>query len=301
MDRPPDIAIVGPGKVGTALGICAARAGWPVVAVGGGRPGHAELAARKIGEAAFPRGAPAPRAAPSSADVAAAGGLVLLTVPDDAIGRVCGELAEAGAFARGAVVAHCSGALGSDVLAAARDRCGRRVGSMHPLQTFPTVAAAVERLAGSYCFIEGDGEAAGVLEKLARAIGAVPVAIAPAAKALYHAAAVMACNYLVAMQDAAAELAAAAGVKRATWLAAVGPILRATVDNVLALGPGAALTGPIARGETGTLARHGQALAAAPAGPRELYAALGRYTIDLALRSGRIDEATAGRLRTALQ
>jgi predicted short-subunit dehydrogenase-like oxidoreductase (DUF2520 family) len=238
--------------------------------------------------------------ATSPAQAASLGELVLLTVPDDAIERVCTELAEAGAFRPGAVVAHCSGALASGVLAAARDRCACAIGSLHPLQTCPTAEAAAARLAGTHCFVEGEERAVAVLEDLARAIGGVPVRIAPAAKAMYHAAAVMACNYLVAIQDAAARMAAAAGVDRATWLAAAGPILRATVDNVLAMGPERAITGPITRGETGTLERHAAALVALPATVRDVYAALGRYTVDMALRAGRIDASTAEKLRRLL-
>ena len=287
----PEISIIGPGKVGTALGALAARAGWRVVAVAGGSPGRAEAAAEVIGGDVR---------VCTPAEAAAAGQLVLLTVPDDAVAAVCEELAAAGAFARGAVVAHCCGAWDREILAPARARCGCAVGSMHPLQTFPTVEAAMARLAGAYCFCEGDEEAAGVLERLAEAVGARAVRIDPGGKALYHAAAVMACNYLVALLDAASAVAASAGVDGPTWMAAVEPIVRATVDNAMALGPPGALTGPIARGDAATIRRHGEAMSRTDEPLRAVYAALGRYTVTLARRQGTLDGSAAAAVMDAL-
>ncbi|HUS92098.1 MAG TPA: Rossmann-like and DUF2520 domain-containing protein [Phycisphaerae bacterium] len=287
MPETPDISIIGPGKVGTAIGTLAARAGRAVVAVGGGGPGKAEAAARAIG--------PGVRAC-SPADAARAGRLVLLTVPDGAIGAVCEELAAAGAFSPGAVVAHCSGALPGEVLAAARDRCGCEVGSMHPLQTFPTVEAATAHLPGAYCFCEGDEPAVAALEELAGAIGCIAARIDPAGKALYHAAAIVACNYFVALQDMAAELAEAAGVAPAVWHEAVGPMLQAAAENAARLGPAEALTGPIVRGDAATVARHVEALTGRAELLRAAYEVLGRRTVELARRTGRLDPAGAERV-----
>jgi predicted short-subunit dehydrogenase-like oxidoreductase (DUF2520 family) len=222
--------------------------------------------------------------------------LVLLTVPDEAIAAVCGELAAAGALRPGAIVAHCSGALGSDALAAARDRCGCAVGSLHPLQTFPSPDEGVRRFDGTYCFIEGDPPAVETLERFAAAIGGVPVRIAPQAKPLYHAAAVMACNALAALLDAAEALAAAAGIDRETFRAAMAPLVRATVDNVLSTGPAAALTGPVARGDVRTVRGHLAALAGVDAGLDRLYRAAGRRTVALAQRKRTLDEQTARQL-----
>jgi predicted short-subunit dehydrogenase-like oxidoreductase (DUF2520 family) len=283
-----DIAIVGPGVVGTTLGILASRAGYRVVGVAGRNEAKARAAAEAIG-----RGVNVGRAD----QIAPAAMLVLLTVPDDAIGSVCRELAEAGAFARGGVIAHCSGAVSSEVLAPARERCGAAVGSMHPLQTFPSVALGLVRFAGTYCFCEGDEEATKALTALARAIGGKPVRISPASKGLYHAAAVMACNYLTALLDAALAAAEHAGIPRADALAAMGPLVRATVENVMAQGPAGALTGPIARGDERVVKRQLRELAAADAELADVYRALGRWTVELALRKGSIDPEKASRLR----
>ncbi|MCJ7543376.1 MAG: DUF2520 domain-containing protein [Phycisphaerae bacterium] len=284
----PDIAIIGPGKVGMAIGILAAKAGRTVAAVGGRDAARAAQAAAAIGPGTK---ACTPRQAAGSA------GLVLLTVSDDAVGSVCDELA--GAFAEGAVVAHCSGVLDSGVLASARAR-GCAVGSMHPLQTFPSVGAAIDALGGAYCFIEGDSPAVKALERLAADIGAHPVPIASGAKPLYHAAAAVACNYLAALLDAASALCRQAGIDEPTARRALAPLVRRTLENVLAEGPAAALTGPIARGDVATVRRHLAAMAGVEADLEKLYRALGRWTVALALRKGTIDAAKAATLRRLL-
>jgi predicted short-subunit dehydrogenase-like oxidoreductase (DUF2520 family) len=288
MKNLPDIAIVGPGTVGTALGVLAARAGRTVAAVGGRDAARTAQAAKAIGHGAE---------ACTLAQAAGMGRLVLLTVSDDAIENVCDELAES--FPADAVVAHCSGALGSEVLAPARRR-GCAVGSMHPLQTFPSVTAAIAALRGAYCFIEGDPPAVAALERLAADIGAKAVPIASSAKPLYHAAAVVACNYLTALLDAASALCARAGIEPATARAALAPLVRATLENVLAAGPEAALTGPVARGDEATVRRHLEALAGGDKELDELYRAMGRWTVALARRKGTIDPAQAQALRRVL-
>ena len=285
------IAIIGPGKVGTAIGLLASRAGWPVVAVAGRNRRRAARAARAIGGGAR---------ACTPAQAAAAADLVLLTVPDGSIGGVCDALAARGALAKGAIVAHCCGALGSDVLAEAR-RGGCSVASMHPLATFPTVRSALETLAGTYCFIEGDKPAVAVLRRLARDIGCTPVAIAPSAKPLYHAAAVTACNYLTALMDAAVALARSAGIPRKVAWRALEPLARATLDNIARLGPQKALTGPIARGDVATIAGHLKATNAVTADLKGLYKSLGKWTVGLARRKGTLTAAKARKIRKLLE
>ena len=287
----PSIAIVGTGKVGTAIGVLAARAGYRVTAIADRDRRRAEQAAGRIGAAT-------PVLTPREA--AGRAGLVLLTVPDDAIDTSCRELATARAFARGSLVAHCSGALSSECLDPARREIGCHVASFHPLQSFPTVEAAIASLPGSYCFDEGDEAALAALEDLGAAIGAHCVRIDTQHKALYHAAAVMACNYLTGLLDAALTLATTARIERRTAWQALAPLIRATVENISKLGTEAALTGPIARGDGKTVTTH---LAALDENARELsglYRALGSWTVGLALRKGSIEEADARSLLEAL-
>jgi predicted short-subunit dehydrogenase-like oxidoreductase (DUF2520 family) len=286
-----ELSIIGPGKVGQALGLLAAKAGYRVVAIGARDLERAKVAAGAIGDDVIACG---------SAEAAAAAGMVLLTVSDDAIASVCARIAEADAFRKGAVVAHCCGALGSDVLAPARDWCGCFIGSMHPLQTFPTVRAAIERLGGAYFFCEGDATAVEALERLAAALGGTPVRIDAGAKALYHAAAVVACNYLTALIDAALDLARKAGIDRATAWSAMEPLVRATVANIAEVGPEQSLTGPIARGDADTVRRHLSALADGPVELDELYRAAGKWAVLLAARKGTLSAGSAEELRRLL-
>ncbi len=275
----PDIAIVGPGKVGTALGILALHAGLNVTTVGGRDARKTRQAAMRIGSSV------------RACNVAQAGGagLILITVSDDAIAQVAEELAASEAIRPGDIVAHCSGALPSSVLQPLAN-LGCHIASIHPLQTFPTVEAALDKLPGTYFFCEGDARAVAVLMKFVATIGGKPVKMNPKGKALYHAAAVMACNYLVTLMDAAQALVEGAGIKPGPALAALEPLVRSTVDNVFAMGPGKALTGPIVRGDIETVRRHMQAIAAA--GNKQmmsLYRSLAAATADLSIRSGRID------------
>jgi predicted short-subunit dehydrogenase-like oxidoreductase (DUF2520 family) len=110
----------------------------------------------------------------------------------------------------------------------------------------------------------------------------------------------VACNYLPALLDAAGALCARAGIDPSVARAALAPLVRATLENVLAAGPEAALTGPIARGDVATVHRHLEALAGGEAELDELYRAMGRWTVALARRKGTIDDAQAQALRRAL-
>ncbi len=292
MGTKPDISIIGCGKVGTAIGVLSSNAGYHVVTVASKSDESAKLAAERIGESVR---------AITPEELVEVGGLVLLTVPDDTITPLCEELARKGAFAPGAVVAHCSGVLSSEVLTPARDRCGCAIGSMHPLQTFPTVEAAVEKLPGAWCFVEGDERAVGVLWELAEQIGAKAVRMDPRGKALYHASAVMGCNYLTALVDAAVSMAGAAGIPAHTALGALEPLVRATIDNVFAMGPEKALTGPIARGDIETVQRHIEAMSSVPDRLQELYRVLGIWTVHLSEKKGTLDPLRVEELQKLLR
>jgi predicted short-subunit dehydrogenase-like oxidoreductase (DUF2520 family) len=287
----PSIAIIGVGKVGTALGALAVRSGYRVTAVAGRNRRRTEEAASRIG-------VEVPVLSPPEA--AGRAGLVLLAMPDDAIEASCRELVTDRAFARGSLVAHCSGALSSECLAPARQELDCRVASFHPLQSFPTVEAALANLPGSYCFDEGDEAALVALEELGAAIGAHCVRIDTEHKALYHAAAVMACNYLTGLLDAALTLAASARIERRTAWRALEPLIRATVDNISELGTEAALTGPIARGDRRTVTSHLAALHQSAPELSDLYRALGSWTVGLAMRKGSIEESDSRALLEAL-
>lgn len=184
--------------------------------------------------------------------------LVLLTVSDSAIENVCAELASS--FKSNAVVAHCSGALSSEIL---QTHSGPTA-SMHPLQTFPNVEAALPKVKGTYAYCEGDETALLAIKTLAQTLGMRPVEIASKDKPLYHAAAVMACNNLVALMECALKLGEAANINRDTMWQSLKPLIDATVENIDKHGTKEALTGPVARGDLETLRSHLNAIGASP-------------------------------------
>ena len=194
-----EIAIVGAGRVGTALGVAWARAGHVIVAVAGRAATPARAARWLPGVPVEAVGA-----------TAGAASIVVLGVPDDALDGVVTEVARS--IRPGTVVVHLSGALGLDVLEPVRRAAGRAL-AVHPLQTFADVAGAVDALSGCAFAVTADDHDGVLLgEQLARDAGGVPFVIADADRPLYHAAAVFASNYLVVVSGAAEEILSAAGV-----------------------------------------------------------------------------------------
>ncbi|MFC3625008.1 Rossmann-like and DUF2520 domain-containing protein [Vogesella amnigena] len=223
-----------------------------------------------------------------------AANLTLLAVPDGAIANVAAELAASGRLAAGSVAFHASG-VGEASLLAPLAAAGVHCASLHPAFSFAEPARAVQGFAGTRCALEGDAAAFPALQDFAGAIGAVPFALAPGGKAAYHAALSIASNYLVTLHDLAARVAAQAGMADEVAAAVLGGLMRQTLENTLALGPQAALTGPIARGDAGTVARHRAVLAAQD---DALYCALGLATARLA--AGRLDAAAQAALGQVL-
>lgn len=181
-------------------------------------------------------------------------GIVFITTPDDAIAGAAAKVR----WRPDQVAVHCSGAHSTALLEPAR-AAGAAAGVFHPLQTFPDRDGA-RRLAGCYAGIEGDERALPLLEEMARRLKMHPVRVPPGKKALYHVASVLVSNYVVTLAAEAAGLWERMGLGREEAISALAPLMRATVENLETAGPVAALTGPIARGDTGTIQRHIEAL-----------------------------------------
>jgi predicted short-subunit dehydrogenase-like oxidoreductase (DUF2520 family) len=208
--------------------------------------------------------------------------VVLLAVRDDALESLVRDLAR-GAARTGQVALHLSGALTSRVLAPLRKR-GAKVGSFHPLMTVARApGAAAAQFRGATFALEGDPGAVRAGRRLARALGGVPVVVRAGARPLYHAGAVIASNFVVAALAAAEDLLVRCGMTRRAARGALAPLARASVESAAAVGPVAALTGPISRGDVATVRRH---LAALDRDTRGLYVALGRKTLALARKGG---------------
>ncbi len=279
--------MVGAGRVGTALAVLLARAGHRIVAVSGREATRERVARFLSGVPVLP-----------PAEAAGRGELVLLGTPDDVIEVTCRALTEAGALGGGRWVAHLSGATSLAALAAAR-AAGAGVLSVHPLQTFPSVEAALDRIPGCAVAVTAEAEEGYVLgEDLARDVGGRPLRLADEVKPLYHAAAVFASNYLVAVTAAAEEAFRRAGL--AEPLEAFLPLSRASLENVARMGPGAALTGPAVRGDAGTVARNLEALARGVPEAVPAYVALARVCLDLGERAGRLSSEARGRVEEVL-
>jgi predicted short-subunit dehydrogenase-like oxidoreductase (DUF2520 family) len=177
---------------------------------------------------------------------------------------------------------------------------GTQVGTFHPLVAFADTERAIAALHGATIAIEGDDDLATMLADMAERLGAKAVRLAPGSKAAYHAAAVLAAGGFVALLDAIAELGAVAGLDEEGSLAIYGPLIEGTLGNARALGIRAALTGPMTRGDVGTLAAHLAALAAHAPGVLPLYVAAAHREIDLAVDRGVLAPETASEMRETL-
>jgi predicted short-subunit dehydrogenase-like oxidoreductase (DUF2520 family) len=199
----------------------------------------------------------------------------------------------------GQAMVHTSGALGAEVLAPAK-AAGTQVGAVHPFVAIADKERAVAALRGATVAIEGDDQLAGLLADMAEAIGAQPVRLAPGTKTAYHAAAVLAAGGFVALLDAIAELGRVAGLDEEGSLTIYAPLIEQTLANARALGIRQALTGPVTRGDRGTLEAHLAALRAHAPGVLPLYRAAAEREIDLATDRGALAPDVAARLRLSL-
>ena len=262
---PNSLAIIGAGRVGCALGRRLHELGWRIGAVAARSAATARRAVRFIGDG---------KACAGLTRQILASRVILIAIPDDKIAVVAQELARIGEEElRGRVVLHTSGAMDSSVLAAVRER-GAAVGSMHPLQSFSGVT--VPSLEGRVFAIEGEAQAVKVARRIARTLGGSPVRIAGSKKLLYHAAAAMAAGHVLAVEETSAQLLVALGMRRSEALRALLPLTRQVLENFERLGPRAAWTGPLSRGDYRVVRAHLGALRESPREFVHAYEALSR-------------------------
>ncbi|WP_020559695.1 Rossmann-like and DUF2520 domain-containing protein [Thiofilum flexile] len=207
--------------------------------------------------------------------------LWLLACPDDHIQTYCEQLAATHDLTN-CLVFHCSGALTAQAVLASAQQQGAGVASIHPIKSFAQPSLAIQTFSGTYCGVEGDSAALQTLIPLFDTLGTHCVGIKAEAKTLYHAASVIACNYLVALQELALQTYAQAGVERDQALAILQPIVTTTVENIFQLDTTQALTGPIARGDVQTVAKQIHALQNWNRRYAELYQSLGQIALQLA-------------------
>ncbi|MCC9174140.1 Rossmann-like and DUF2520 domain-containing protein [Arthrobacter sp. zg-Y179] len=267
------VGVIGAGRVGAVLGAALRAAEHAVVGVSA-----VSDASRERAENLLP-GVPILEIP----DIVERSELVLLAVPDDALGPLVAGLAKTGAWQAGQLVAHTSGRFGTEILAPAR-AAGAIPLALHPAMTFTGMSLDLTRLADCSFGISAPAAVLPIAQALVVEMGAEPVVIDEADRVLYHAALAHASNHLVTLASQSTQLLAGLGVEHPDRL--LGPLMRASLENALASGEGA-LTGPVARGDVGTVSAHTRALA--EAGTEDLraaYAALSAATASRAVDRG---------------
>ncbi len=299
LDRLGRVGFVGAGAVGTALARVLAARGARVVAVGAHKYAHAEALAESI---------PNCQAYATPSEVAAASDLVFLAVPDDAISM----LAEAMVWSPGQAVVHFSGARDASILAAAQTQ-GVRTAALHPLMTFPrtlhdaSAETVLRRLAGGSWALEAEDTALReTLASMVTALNGHVITLEPGARVPYHMAAVFASNAIVALAGASIQLWGTFGIVQEEALPALLPLMRAAVESLDSAGLPAALTGPVSRGDLGTIRAHlawlDEHVASDPSltSLRDAYIALTELAIPLAEAKGTLSPESAAQLRDLL-
>ncbi|MFI7439213.1 Rossmann-like and DUF2520 domain-containing protein [Nonomuraea indica] len=286
-DRPARLAVgvLGAGRVGSALGAALAQAGHRVVAASGVSDASIRWAAERLGVVPV-----------RPEDVVAAAELILLTVPDDVLPDLVNGLAATGVELRGKLLVHTSGAYGLSVLEPA-SRMGALPFALHPVMTFTGRDDDLNRITGCSFGVTAPDQLRPIAEALVIEMGGEPVWIADSDRALYHAALAGAANHMVTLIAESSELLRRIGVDHPGRM--LGPLLGAALDNVLRLGI-AGLTGPVVRGDAGTVRKHVDALILAAPEAADAYVALARLTADRALAAGLLKPEEAERLLDAL-
>lgn len=293
----PSVVIVGPGRLGLALAFALSASGYPILAFVSRRTNHARKAVQLF------KGKVIRSLAVNELGELPASDLLLITTPDDAIEETARRLAarERGALGKaGRTVLHTSGALSSEALGPLVE-AGFHAGSMHPLISVSEPRTGAEALHGAFFCLEGDKFALQLGRKIVSDLGGTSFSIRPDAKALYHAAAVMASPHLVALFDLAIEMLGACGLSQKSAKAVLLPLLESTVNNLKVTDSRRALTGTFARGDLATVKRHLSALSSKEfAEALEVYKLLGLRSLRLASRNS-LDEKLLKQLRRVLE
>jgi predicted short-subunit dehydrogenase-like oxidoreductase (DUF2520 family) len=285
------ISIIGAGRVGQSIAKRLRKLGWQIGAVVTRSRRSARAAVRAIG-AGTPHAALTAEA--FNADV------ILLSVPDDVLENVAQKLAKIGGAAltkksRGKIILHTSGALDHRVLAPLA-RLGAATGSMHPMQTFSGRNAP--RLDGAIFSIEGARAARAAAQKIALSLGATPVIIKSHYKPAYHASGTVVAGHALALVESATQMLLKIGFTRRGASQALLPLIRQMLDNYESLGPYAAWTGPLSRGDYATISKHVKALRRFPREFQDAYRALALLSMRVLAKNPAVTKSS---LKAALE
>ncbi len=274
------VAIIGAGKVASVLAEAFCKNGYELVGISSRTIESANQLAQKFGAAGTTK----------AADITLYADIILIATPDGCIGQVVEQVVQDGGFRPGQFLIHTSGGVSVEILNGARE-LGVFIGSMHPLQSFADIQSSVDVLVDCYFALGGDKEVIGLTQEIVKEFGGYSFIISDKDRPLYHGAACIVSNYFVSLMHWAIQIYAGFGLSAQQATAALMPLVQGTVNNVEHLGATQALTGPISRGDVGTIAAHLAALKNKQ--EQELYAALGRYTLGVALEKGSLDERQA--------
>ena len=273
-DTSEQIAVVGSGSVAQALGRLLHDSGQPVVALVARDPQRAQRAAAFVGSDVHVR---------AYSQVPGSASRVLIAVADDGIADVARALVAAGMNT--GIVLHTCGSIGVEALGELR-RTGVSCGVLHPMQTVANREQGIESLREITFGIAGDDAAMTWAKEIVRALDGQAIGIPEGGMPIYHAGAVLAGNAIVALLDAAATLLSHAGINHQKAMQAIGPLSRTSLENTLRHGPTAALTGPVSRGDAGTIARHVDTVRDHAPDVMALYLAVTRLLLDVARQQG---------------
>ncbi len=284
------VVILGLGKVGTAVGYFLRGAGHPIAAVAARSVESASRGVEFTGGTVYV----------DYTEAARRGRIILITTVDDAIAPVCEKIAREGSIGPGNRVVHMSGACGLDVLASAK-KAGASVACIHPIQSFADVKNAIENIPGSSFGVTADRDIEDWALRIVQDLGGRAFIIADADKPLYHAAACMASNYLVTLMHLVEGIYLRIGLSRDDALRAFWPLVRGTIRNIEVKGTVQSLTGPISRGDIGTLEKHLAAFSGKIPELESLYRALGLETADVGFKKGTLSPERVQEIKTLLK
>lgn len=263
------LGFIGAGTVGSALAVGLAGKGYPVSGIASRTSQSANRLCRKI---------PSAQICLNPQQVADTADIIFITTPDDAIAEVCRSIS----WHPGQYIIHCSGAYSAELLQTAHG-FGAHTGVLHPLQSFSLQADPVENLRGITYALEGDDQTLPVLKDMVKVLGGEWIILKPSDKLSYHLAAVMASNYLVTLMKMAAGLWQTFGVPEDKAVRSLMPLVRGTLSNIEKAGITNALSGPIARGDYGTVLKHLANLENTAPELLPVYKELGSQTVKIAL------------------
>ncbi len=281
------LGFIGAGKVGTALAVLLNRKGYTIAAVYDHTPTAAERLKTLVNTS---------QVMGNSQQVADIADLTFITTPDSAIQPVVSQIN----WTPGKSVIHCSGADSTAILEKAQ-KDGASVGVLHPLQTFAGITQAIDNIPGTTFAIEAEEPLLATLKEMTVSLGGSWIQLKAKDKAAYHAAAVFASNYLVTLVKMATDLWQTFDIPTDQAIKALLPLMQGTLHNIDTLGLPQCLTGPIARGDIGTVKKHLDEISQKTPELFPAYKELGLQAIPVALAKGTIDKVRAKEIEILLK